>query len=75
MRVAVGSAWGTVGGPSSVCDTGVVVEDLGKVWLLGSDELLQLGDLADLLEGEDLVLLVAIDGETCGVVSSVFEAR
>jgi hypothetical protein len=47
-----------------VCDTGVVVEDLGEVWCLRSDELLQLGDLADLLVGEDLILLVTIDGDT-----------
>jgi hypothetical protein len=49
----------------------MVVEDLGHVWLLGGDQLLELGDLANLLEGEDLILLVAIDRETGGVVASV----
>lgn len=39
------------------------------------NELSQLCDLADLLEGEHLVLLLAIDGETGGVVSSVLETR
>jgi hypothetical protein len=51
----------------------VVVKDLGHVGRLGLDELLQLGDLANLLEGKDLVLLVAIDGNTGGVVATVFE--
>ena len=73
VRVAVDPAGRAVGGPSGVCNTGVVVEDLCEVGLLLLDELLQLGDLADFLEGEDLVLLVAIDGDTGGVVAAVFE--
>jgi hypothetical protein len=56
-----------------VCNTGVVVKDLCEVGLLLLDELLQLGDLANLLVGKDLVLLVAIDGDTGGVVAAVFE--
>jgi hypothetical protein len=59
--------------PSGVCNASVRVEDLGEVWLLLRDELLELDDLADLLEGEDLILLVSIYGETGGVVSTVFE--
>jgi hypothetical protein len=47
-----------------VRNTGVRVEDLVEVKLLLVEELLQRGDLADLLDGVDLVLLVAIDGET-----------
>ena len=73
VRVAVNPAGRAVGGPSGVCNTGVVVEDLCEVGLLLLDELLQLGDLADLLVGKDLVLLVAIDGNTGGVVAAVFE--
>lgn len=73
VRVAVDPAGRAVGGPSGVCNTGVVVEDLSEVGLLLLDELLQLGDLANFLEGEDLVLLVAIDGDTGGVVAAVFE--
>ena len=61
MRVAVDTRWRTVGGPSGVCNTGVRVEDLGEIWLLLLNELLQLCDLADLLERKDLVLLVAIN--------------
>jgi len=73
VRVAIDPAGRTVGGPSGVCNTGVVVKDLGHVGLLLLDELLQLGDLANLLVGKDLVLLVAIDGNTGGVVATVFE--
>lgn len=72
--MAVDSAWGTVSGPSGVCNSGVVVEDLGEVWLLGSDQLLQFGDFAHLLERKHLATLVAIDGETGGVVASVLES-
>jgi hypothetical protein len=71
--VAVNPAGGAVSGPSGVCNTGVVVKDLGEIGLLLLNELLQLGDLANLLVGEDLVLLVAIDGNTRGVVTAVFE--
>lgn len=73
VGVAVDPAGRAVGGPSGVCDTGVVVEDLGEVGLLLLNELLQLGDLANLLVREDLVLLVAIDGDTCRVVAAVLE--
>ena len=62
-----------VGGPSGVFNAAVRVEALLKVDLLGADELLELGDLANLLEGKDLVLLVAIDGNTGGVVAAVLE--
>jgi hypothetical protein len=60
-----------VSGPSGVRNTGVRVEDLVEVEVLLLDELLERGDLADLLDGIDLVLLVAIDGETGGVVAAV----
>jgi len=57
-----------------VCNAGVRVEDLGQVKVLLIDQLLQRGDLADLLDGKDLVLLVAINGEPGGVVTAVLEA-
>lgn len=63
--MAVDARWGTVGGPSGVCNTGVRVKDLGQVEVLLLDELLQRGDLADLLDGEDLILLVTVNGQTC----------
>jgi hypothetical protein len=53
-----------VGSPSRVGDTGVRVEDLVEVEALLSDELLQRGDLADLLDCVDLILLVTVDGKT-----------
>ena len=73
MWVAVDARGRAVGGPSGVCNTGVRVEDLGEIWLLLCNELLQLHDLANLLEGEDLVLLVAIDRQTCGIITTVLE--
>ena len=74
MRMAVETRWRTVGGPSSVCNTGVGVEDLGEIWLFCCNEFLQLYDLADLLECKDFVLLVAINSQPCGIVATVFES-
>ena len=71
MGVAVDARGGTVGGPSGVRNTGVRVEDLVEVEVLLLDELLEGGNFADLLDGVDLVLLVAIDGETGGIVAAV----
>jgi hypothetical protein len=75
VRMAVDTGWGAVSCPSCVCNTGVRVEDLGHIWLLGRNKLLQLDDLANLLEGKDLVLLVSINSQTCGVIATVFESR
>jgi hypothetical protein len=72
MRMTVEARRAAVGGPSGVCNARVGVEDLGQVGLLVVDELLERGDLADLLEGEDLVLLVAVDCQTRRVVATVF---
>jgi hypothetical protein len=62
MRVAVQSRRGSVGGPSSMCNTGVRVEDLCKIWFLLLNKLLKLGNLADLLKGKDFISLIAING-------------
>jgi hypothetical protein len=56
-----------------VSDTAVRIEHLVEVDLGLVDELPQLRHLADLLECEDLILLVAIDSETGGVVPAVLE--
>jgi len=69
--MAVDTRWGTVGGPSGVGDTGVRVEDLVEVEVLLLDELLQRGDLADLFDGVDLILLVTVNGKTSRVVTTV----
>ena len=50
-------------GPSGMCNASVRVEDLVQVWLLLFNELLELGDLADLFECEHFILLVSIDGK------------
>lgn len=69
--MAVDTRWGTVSGPSGVGDTGVRVEDLVEVEVLLLDKLLQRGDLADLLDGVDLILLVTVNGKTSRVVTTV----
>lgn len=51
-----------MGGPSGVGNAGVGVKDLVKIDIGLVDELLELGNLAHLLEGENLVLLVTVDG-------------
>jgi hypothetical protein len=63
-----------MGGPSGVCNTCVRIEDLCEIWLLVLDELLQLCNLANLLERKHFILLVTIHCKTCGVVSSIFES-
>ena len=74
MRVAIETRWGAVGGPSCVCNASVRIEDLSQVGLLLLDELLQLGNLAHLFEGQDLVLLVAIYSQTGRVIATVLQA-
>lgn len=64
VGVAVDARWGTVGGPTGVCNANVCVKDLCEIWLLNLDELLELCDLADLLECKDLVSLVSVDCQT-----------
>jgi len=51
----------------------VRVKDLGEVGLGLLNQSLELGNLADLLEGKDLLLLVTIDGKTGRVVTTVLE--
>lgn len=61
MRVAVQPRRGTVSSPSGVSDTGMGIKDLGVIGLRFSDERLELGDLANFLEGKDFVLLITIN--------------
>lgn len=75
MRVAIGWRWLTVSSPACMCDTRMRVEDLGKVWILLLDKLLELCNLAYFLEGEHFIFLVAIDRQTSRIVASVFQAR
>ena len=72
MRVAVQSRGRTMGGPSSVSDASVRVKDLGHVDTRFVNELPQLCYLAHLFEGEDFILLVTINGQTCRIIASVF---
>lgn len=58
--------------PTSVCNSNMGVEDLCKIRLGLLDQLLKLHDLADFLESENLVSLVAVDRKTSGVIATVF---
>jgi hypothetical protein len=63
-----------MGSPSCVCNASVRVEDLGEIWLLFCNELLELDHFADLLEGKNFISLVSIHGKAGGVISTIFEA-
>ena len=73
--MAIEAGRGTVCGPPRVCDAAVRVEGLGQVDIGLVNELLELGHLANLLERKDLLLLVAVDGETGRVVPAVLETE
>ena len=73
VGVAVHAGRGTVGCPPGVGNTAVGIIDLGQVDIGLIDELPELCNLADLLEGEDLLFLVPIYRQTSRIVSSVFE--
>jgi hypothetical protein len=45
-----------------MCNTGMRIEDLCKIWFLLFNKLLKLGNLADLLKGKDFISLIAING-------------
>lgn len=57
--------------PTGVSNAGVSFKGLSHVDARLGDELLQLSDLAHLLECKDLILLVAIDCQTCRVIASI----
>ena len=73
VGMAVESGGLAVCSPTSVCNTGMRVEDLCHVHSRFCDELLKLCNLADFLEGKDLILLVTVDSKAGGVISAVFE--
>lgn len=60
--------------PASMGNAGMTVEDLVHVRLNLLDELIELRDLADFFESEDFILLVSFNGESCGVIASIFQA-
>ena len=62
--MAVKGGWRTVGGPTGVCNASMSFEGLGHVDARLGNELLELCNLAHLLEGKHLILLVAVDGQT-----------
>jgi hypothetical protein len=71
VRMAIESGWLSMRSPSSVSNASMRIKDLVHVDAGVGNELLELGHLADLLEGEDFILLVSIDSQTSRVVASV----
>lgn len=72
VRVTVWSGGLTVGSPSGVGNTDVVVEDLGSVVVLLGNESLQVLDLTWGLGDIVSLLFGAVDGQTGRVIASVF---
>ena len=75
MGMAIETGRLTVSSPSSVCDARMRIKHLGQIWFGIRDELLELGDLADLLESENLILRVTVYAKACRIIASVFETR
>ena len=75
MWMAVAPRGLTVCGPSCVCNTSVRVKDLGQIWLFLLDELLEFGNLANLLECKHFIFLVPIDSKASRVLREVSKAR
>lgn len=73
MRVAVDFRWRTVGGPTSVCNTGVRVKQLGRIKVGVANLGIKLGDLAYSLDSDNLALFVAVNGKAGRVIAAVFE--
>ena len=54
------------------------IKDLGQIWLLFLDELLEFGNFANLFECKHFIFFVPVDGKTSRVleeVSSVWRCR
>lgn len=75
VGMAVDSRRLAMGSPAGMSNASMGVIDLGEVGLGLCNQLLQLGDFAHLLEGKDLILLVAVNSETGRVVATVFQTR
>lgn len=75
VRVTVLAGRGTVGSPACVSNTGVRLKSLGQVRLAFIDKLLQLRNLADFFVGSHFFLLVAVNGKSGRVITTVLESR
>jgi len=73
VRMAVYSGWRAVCSPTSVCNTSVGLKGLLEVDIGRVNQASKLDNLTDLLEGDNLALLVSVDGKTCRVIATIFE--
>lgn len=74
VGMTIKPGWRAVGSPSSVCNASVRVEDFCEVRLALLDELFQLGNFSDLLEGHDLVPPIAVHSKPGRIVSAILQA-
>jgi len=71
--MAIETRWFAVSCPPSVCNASVRIKDLLHIDIALFDELSEFGNLANLLEGKHLILLVTIDCQPCGVIAAVLK--
>lgn len=75
VRMAVLAGRGAVGSPACVSNTSVRLKSLSQVRLAFIDKLLQLCNLSDFFVGSHFFLLVAINGKSGRVITTVLESR
>lgn len=73
VRMAVHSGGWAVGSPPGVSDSGVRIENLVEIRLRLLNELLQLGNFANLFESKDFIFLITVHSQTGRVVPSVLK--
>ena len=72
MGVAVLTRWCAMGSPASVGNASMRLKSLGQVRLAFIDKLLQLCNLSDFFVGSHFFLLVAVNGKSGRVITTVF---
>ena len=75
VRVTVPARRSTMSGPACVSNTSVRLKSLGQVRLAFIDKLLQLCNLSDFFVGSHFFLLVAVNGKSGRVITTVLESR
>ena len=71
--MTIETRWLAMSGPPSVCNASMRIKDLLHVDIALLNELSEFGNLANLLEGKHLILLVAVNCQSCGVIAAVLK--
>jgi hypothetical protein len=72
MWMAIDTGRTAVCCPSGVCDTSMAFKGLLEINVCSINHLPKLGNFANFLEGQNLALLVSIDTQTGGIISTIF---